>query len=58
VGLGGRKDKCNNPGPQEEAKDNEHYQAFERDIGYEEVACRVKSYAYAEPGMTGLDGTL
>jgi hypothetical protein len=58
VGLGGRKDKCNNPGPQEEAKDNEHYhRASERDIGYEEVAGRVKSYADAEPGMTGPDGT-
>jgi hypothetical protein len=57
VGPGGRKNKCNNPGPQAEEKDNEHHRASERDAGYEEAAGRAKSCADAEAGMTGPDGT-
>jgi hypothetical protein len=52
MGPGGRKNKCNNPGPQAEAKDNEHYQASERDAGYEEVVGRVKICTDTKARMT------
>jgi hypothetical protein len=57
VGPRGRKNKCNNLGPQVEAKDNEHHQVFERNIGYEEATCRVKSSADAQARNTSTYGT-
>jgi len=57
VRPGGRNNKCNNPGPQVEAKDNEHHRTSERNVGYEEAACRVKSSADTELGKTDAYGT-
>jgi hypothetical protein len=50
MGPGGIKTKKNNPRPQAEAKDNDHYLVSKRDVGYEEDTCRVKSCADVEEG--------
>jgi hypothetical protein len=57
VGPGGRKNKHSNPRPQVEAKDNEHHRASKRDVGYEEVAGRVKRCIDTGARKTIPDGT-